>query len=40
VLSLIDAGGLGSGVGDWRPEKSGDFGTYMVDPDREVEVIE
>jgi hypothetical protein len=27
VLSLIDAGGLGIGVGEWRPEKRGEFGT-------------
>jgi hypothetical protein len=39
VLSLIDAGGLGVGVGEWRPEKKGDFGTYQVDPDRTVEVV-
>lgn len=39
VLSLIDAGGMGVGVGEWRPEKNGDFGTYRIDPDREVEVI-
>lgn len=39
VLSLIDAGGMGVGVGEWRPEKDGDFGTYRVDPAREVEII-
>lgn len=39
VLSLIDAGGLGTGVGEWRPEKDGDFGTYRIDPTREVKVI-
>lgn len=39
VLSLVDAGGLGVGVGEWRPEKSGDFGTFRVDPTRDVEVI-
>jgi hypothetical protein len=39
VLSLVDAGGLGVGVGEWRPEKKGDFGTYQIDPDRKVEVI-
>lgn len=38
VLSLIDAGGLGVGVGEWRPERSGDFGTYRVDTEREVQV--
>jgi len=39
VLSLIDAGGMGVGVGEWRPEKDGDFGTYQIDPTRNVEVI-
>jgi hypothetical protein len=39
VLSLIDAGGMGVGVGEWRPEKKGDFGTYQIDQTREVEVI-
>lgn len=39
LLSLIDAGGLGVGVGEWRPEKKGDFGTYTIDPTRDVEVI-
>lgn len=39
VLSLIDAGGMGVGVGEWRPERDGDFGTYRIDPDRQVEVI-
>lgn len=40
VLSLIDAGGMGVGVGEWRPERDGDFGCYRIDPDRVVEVIE
>jgi hypothetical protein len=39
VLSLIDAGGMGVGVGEWRPEKNGDFGTYRIDPSKEVEVL-
>lgn len=39
VLSLIDAGGMGVGVGEWRPEKDGDFGTFRIDPTREVQVI-
>lgn len=39
VLSLIDAGGLGSGVGEWRPEKKGQFGTYEIDQSKEVEVV-
>lgn len=39
VLSLIDAGGMGVGVGEWRPEKRGDFGTYAIDTTREIEVV-
>jgi len=39
VLSLIDAGGLGIGIGEWRPERRGEFGTYQIDPSRDVEVI-
>lgn len=38
VLSLIDAGGMGVGVGEWRPEKRGEFGTYRIDMDRGVEI--
>ena len=39
VLSLIDAGGMGVGVGEWRPERKGDFGCYQIDPSREVEIL-
>jgi len=39
VLSLIDAGGLAIGVGEWRPERDGTFGTYRIDLDREVEIV-
>lgn len=39
VLSLIDAGGLGVGVGEWRPEKDGDFGTYQIDVDKGITVV-
>lgn len=39
VLSLIDAGGLGIGVGEWRPEKRGEFGTYAIDQSKQIEVI-
>lgn len=38
VLSLIDAAGLGVGVGEWRPEKRGEFGCFSVDQSREIEV--
>ena len=40
LLSLIDAGGMGVGVGEWRPERDGDFGTYEIDASRDIEVIE
>ena len=39
VVSLIEAGGLGVGVGEWRPEKNGANGTYAVDTTREIEVV-
>lgn len=39
VLSLIDAGGMGVGVGEWRPERNGDFGTYQIDQTRDIEVL-
>ena len=39
LLSLIEAGGMGVGVGEWRPERDGDFGTYQIDATRKVEVI-
>lgn len=39
VLSLIDAGGLGVGVGEWRPSKDGVHGTYRVDQDRELQIL-
>lgn len=39
VLSLIDAAGMGVGIGEWRPEKRGQNGTFELDPTREVEVL-
>lgn len=36
ILSLIDAGGMGIGVGEWRPEKRGEFGTYQIDQTQEI----
>lgn len=39
VLSLIDAGGMGVGVGEWRPEKDGNFGTYRIDPTKDIEGV-
>jgi len=39
VLSLLEAGGLGVGVGEWRPERNGDFGTFRIDDTQEVRVL-
>lgn len=39
VLTLLDAAGLGVGIGEWRPEKNGDFGQFKIDDTRDVEVI-
>jgi hypothetical protein len=39
VLSLLDAAGMGVGVGEWRPERQGAMGTFKIDPDRDIEVV-
>jgi hypothetical protein len=31
ILNFINAGGFVNGVGDWRPEKDGENGTFKVD---------
>jgi hypothetical protein len=38
VLSLIDAAGLGVGVGEWRPERRGEFGCFTIDQSKDIEV--
>ena len=30
IISVIDMGGTACGIGEWRPEKDGAFGTYHV----------
>jgi hypothetical protein len=30
LVSLIEAGGMGVGVGEWRPERNGEFGTFRI----------
>ena len=37
VINLVNRAGFGVGIGEWRPEKGGDFGRYEIDP--EVEII-
>lgn len=39
VLTLLDAAGMGVGIGEWRPERNGDFGTFKIDDTRDIEVI-
>lgn len=39
VLALIDAGGMGCGVGEWRPSRNGTAGTFRIDPTREIEIL-
>jgi hypothetical protein len=39
ILSLIDAGGMGIGVGEWRPEKRGEYGTYEINRAVKIEVL-
>jgi hypothetical protein len=38
LVSLIQAGGMGVGVGEWRPERNGEFGTYEVQ-DGSIQVV-
>ena len=33
LLSLVDAGGQFVGIGEWRPEKSGESGTFCINGD-------
>mgnify|MGYP003144557230 CR=1 FL=1 len=39
ILSLIDAAGMGVGIGEWRPEKRGMNGTFRIDDSTDIEVI-
>jgi hypothetical protein len=39
VLSIIMAAGLTVGVGEWRPEKNGEYGTFRLDDSSDITVI-
>lgn len=39
VLALIDAGGMTVGVGEWRPEKRGQNGTYQIEDGADIETV-
>ena len=31
IVAMLDAGGFGTGIGEWRPEKDGQFGRFRVE---------
>lgn len=31
IVAMLDAGGFGTGIGEWRPEKDGPFGRFHVE---------
>lgn len=31
IVAMLDAGGFGTGIGEWRPEKDGEYGRYHVE---------
>jgi hypothetical protein len=33
IFAMLDAGGFGTGIGEWRPEKDGQFGRFHVESD-------
>jgi len=36
--TLIDRAGLSVGIGEWRPEKGGEYGRFKIDDTVPVEV--
>lgn len=39
LVNLVDRAGFSVGIGEWRPEKGGDYGRYKMDTTEPVEVI-
>lgn len=39
LVALVDRAGFGVGIGDWRPEKGGEFGRFKVDTTFPVESV-
>ena len=39
LITLINRAGFGVGVGEWRPEKDGEFGRFEVDMSEDVQVV-
>ncbi|MCA9173905.1 MAG: hypothetical protein KDB14_05400 [Planctomycetales bacterium] len=38
VIALINRAGFGVGIGEWRPEKGGEFGRFRVDTETPLEI--
>jgi hypothetical protein len=36
VINLVNRAGFSVGIGEWRPEKDGEYGTFEVDPEMPV----
>lgn len=39
LITLVDRAGFGVGIGEWRPEKGGEYGRFEVDRTQPVEAI-
>jgi len=39
LASLIEAAGMGVGIGEWRPEKKGEFGTFEIDKNADIMTV-
>jgi hypothetical protein len=37
IINLVNRAGFGVGVGDWRPEKGGEFGRFKIDTTKAVD---
>ena len=40
IINLVNRAGFGVGLGEWRPEKGGEFGRFQIDTTVPVEVSE
>lgn len=40
LITLVNRAGFGVGVGEWRPEKDGEFGRFEVDTDSQIQVVD